>query len=123
MQVVHEQCCAIDVHKANVVACALVSAGDGATRKEVRTFGTTTDQVGALAGWLSGLGIKRVALEATGVYWQSIWNLLEDRFELLLVNPQHIRQVPGHKTDVRDAEWLADLLRHGLVRGSVKCPR
>jgi transposase len=119
MRVVYERCCGLDVHKASVVACALVSADAGPARKEVRTFGTTTDEVVALADWLAGLGVTRVALEATGVYWQPIWNLLEDRFELLLVNPQHIRAVPGRKTDVRDAEWLADLLRHGLVRGSV----
>lgn len=119
MRVIYERCCGVDVHKASVVACALVSTGDRSARKEVRTFGTTTDEVFALADWLAGLGVTRVALEATGIYWQPIWNLLEDRFELLLVNPQHIRQMPGRKTDVRDAEWLADLLRHGLVRGSV----
>jgi transposase len=117
--VIFERCCGIDVHKASVVACALVSTDDRPVRKEVRTFGTTTEAVLALADWLTGLGVTHVALEATGVYWQPIWNLLEDRFALLLVNPQHIRQVPGRKTDVRDAEWLADLLRHGLVRGSV----
>jgi transposase len=119
MQVIHGRCCGLDVHKASVVACALVAAGDAPARKEVRTFGTTTAEVLALADWLAGLGVVQVALEATGVYWQPIWNLLEDRFELLLVNPQHIKAVPGRKTDVRDAEWLADLLRHGLVRGSV----
>jgi transposase len=111
------------VHKASVVACALVSAGAGPARKEVRTFGTTTDEVVALADWLAGLGVTRVALEATGVYWQPIWNLLEDRFALLLVNVRHVKAVPGRKTDVKDAvpvpgSPLADLVRHGLLTGS-----
>ena len=118
MQVIYERCCGLDVHKASVVACVLLSAPDGPPRKELRTFGTMTDDVLALADWLAGLGVTHVALESTGVYWQPIWNLLEGQVALLLVNPQHLQAVPGRKTDVKDAEWLAELLRHGLVRGS-----
>jgi transposase len=118
MQVIYARCCGLDVHKASVVACVLLSAADGPPRKEVRTFGTMTDDLLALADWLAGLGVTHVAMESTGVYWQPIWNLLEGQFALLLVNPQHLQAVPGRKTDVKDAEWLAELLRHGLVRGS-----
>lgn len=118
MHAMYERCCGLDVHKASVVACVLVSGGDGPVRKEVRAFRTTTDALLALGDWLREVGVTHVALEATGVYWQPVWNLLEGEFALLLVNPQHIKAVPGRKTDVRDAEWLADLLRHGLVRGS-----
>jgi transposase len=108
----------LDVHKASVVACLLVSDGDGPARKQVRTFGTMTDDLLALADWLAAERVTHVALESTGVYWRPIWNLLEGQVELLLVNAQHLRAVPGRKTDVKDAEWLADLLRHGLVRAS-----
>ena len=87
----------------------------GQPQKEVRTFGTMTADVLALAEWLAGAGCTHVAMEGTGVYWQPIWNLLEDRFTLLLVNARHVKAVPGRKTDVKDAEWLADLLRHGLL--------
>jgi transposase len=106
------------VHKKTVVAC-LVTPGPGRRpKKEVRTFGTMTGDLLALADWLAAAGCTHVAMESTGVYWQPIWNLLESRFELLLVNAQHIKAVPGRKTDVRDCEWIADLLRHGLLRGS-----
>jgi len=118
MQVIHERCCGLDVHKASVVACRLVAAPGVPVRKEVRTFGTTSGDLLALAEWLAAAGVTHVAMEATGVYWRPIWNLLEGQFELLLVNAQHVKAVPGRKTDVHDAEWLADLLRHGLVRGS-----
>jgi transposase len=118
MEALYERCCGLDVHKKTVVAC-LVTPGPGRRpRKEVRTFGTMTDDLHALADWLAAAGCSHVAMESTGVYWQPIWNLLEGRFELLLVNAQHIKAVPGRKTDVRDCEWIADLLRHGLLRGS-----
>jgi len=120
MDVVHQRCCGLDVHKRTVVACVLVSgsAGDGPPEREIRTFGTYTNQVQALAEWLTEQRLTHVALESTGVYWKSVWNLLEDRFALVLVNPRHIKAVPGRKTDVHDAEWLAELLRHGLLTAS-----
>lgn len=87
-------------------------------RKEIRSFGTMTEDLLQLSDWLIEQGVTHVAMESTGVYWKPIWNLLEGSFELLLVNAQHIKAVPGRKTDVRDSEWIADLLRHGLLRGS-----
>jgi transposase len=123
MEVVYPRCCGLDIHKRTVVACRIVSGPDARPQKEVRTFGTMTDDLLALADWLDEAGVTHAALEATGVYWQPLWNLLEDRFALLLVNAYHVRQVPGRKTDVKDAEWLADLLRHGLLRASFVPPR
>jgi transposase len=123
MEVVFPRCCGLDIHKRTVVACRIVSGPDAPPQKDVRTFGTMTDDLLALADWLAAAGVTHAALEATGVYWQPLWNLLEDRFALLLVNASHVRQVPGRKTDVKDAEWLADLLRHGLLRASFVPPR
>ena len=118
MEVVHPRCCGLDVHKQIIVACVLVAAGTGRATKEVRTFGTMTDQLLALSDWLEARGVSHVAMEATGSYWKPVWNLLEGRFTLLLANAQHIKTVPGRKTDVKDAEWIADLLRHGLLQPS-----
>ena len=118
MKVVHRRCCGLDVHKKSVVACVLLSDPSGPPQREVRTFGTFTHEVLALADWLAEQQVTHIALESTGVYWKPIWNLLEDRFALLLVNPRHIKAVPGRKTDVQDAEWLAELLRHGLLKAS-----
>src|SRR5215210_7556890 len=118
MDVVYERCCGLDVHKRTVVACLLTPGPQGQPQKAVRTFGTMTADVLALAEWLAAAGCSHVVMEGTGVYWQPIWNLLEDRFTLLLVNARHVRAVPGRKTDVKDAEWLADLLRHGLLTAS-----
>ena len=119
MDVLYERCCGLDIHKRTVVAC-LVEPGLGRERprKEIRTFGTMTHELLILADWLEAHGVTHVAMESTGVYWKPIHNLLEERFELLLVNAQHIKAVPGRKTDVRDCEWIADLLRHGLLRAS-----
>jgi transposase len=119
MQVIHERCCGLDIHKKTVVACLLGPGPDGALRRETRTFGTMTDELLALADWLRAAGCSHVAMESTGVYWKPIWNLLESEFALLLANAQHVKRVPGRKTDVKDAEWLADLLRHGLLQGSM----
>jgi transposase len=119
MEVVYARCAGLDVHKKTVVACRVVAGRDGRPAKAIRTFGTMTEDLEALADWLAEPGVTHVALESTGVYWQPIWNLLEERFTLLLVNARHVKAVPGRKTDVRDCEWLADLLRHGLLRGSV----
>ena len=118
MEVVYPRCCGLDIHKKLVVACVITPGDDSAPRKEVRSFATTTDDLLTLGDWLAERGVTHVAMESTGVYWQPIYNLLEDRFELLLVNAQHIKAVPGRKTDVRDCEWIADLLRHGLLRAS-----
>jgi transposase len=119
MDVVHPRCCGLDVHKQTVVACVLLSAPTGGPpQRMVRTFGTMTDELLALADWLAAESITHVAMEATGSYWKPIWNLLESSFDLLLANAQHIKAVPGRKTDVKDAEWIADLLRHGLLRPS-----
>jgi transposase len=118
VEVVYERCCGLDLHKQTVVACLIVPGPDTVPRKEVRTFGTMTDDLLQLADWLTAGGCTHVAMESTGVYWKPIYNLLEGSFELLLVNARHIKQVPGRKTDVRDCEWIADLLQHGLLRAS-----
>lgn len=118
MDVIHERCAGLDVHKTSVVACLRI-AGDGvAPRSTVRTFGTTTRDLEALAKWLSSEEVTHVAMESTGVYWKPIWNVLEDQFELLLCNARDVKQVPGRKTDVKDCEWLARLLQHGLLPSS-----
>ncbi len=118
MEVIHEHCCGLDIHKRTVVACLIVPGSDGKPHKPIRTFGTMTDDLRALADWLAAAGCTNVAMESTGVFWKPIYNLLEDRFSLLLVNARHIKAVPGRKTDVRDCEWIADLLRHGLLKPS-----
>lgn len=118
MEPLYERCGGLDVHKRTVVACVVVPGPGRQPRKEVRTFGTMTDSLLQLADWLAGHGVTHVALESTGVYWRPIWNILEGQATLLLVNPRHVKQVPGRKTDVRDCEWLADLLRHGLLKAS-----
>ena len=118
MDVVYPRCCGLDLHRRTVVACLLTPGPRGKPTREVRTFGTMTDDLLALADWLTTAGCTHVAMESTGVLWKPIYNLLEGSFELLLVNAHHVKAVPGRKTDVRDAEWLADLLRHGLLRAS-----
>lgn len=123
MEVVYPRCCGLDVHKKTVVACLLITEAGTAVRKEIRTFATMSADLLALADWLRDAGCTHVAMESTGVYWQPIYNLLEDEFTLLVVNAQHIKAVPGRKTDVADSEWIADLLRHGLLRASFIPPR
>jgi transposase len=118
MQVVHERCAGLDVHKKTVVACVLITHSDGTLQREVRTFSTMTADLLLLNDWLETLRVQIVALESTGVFWQPVFNLLEDGRTMVLVNPQHIKAVPGRKTDVKDSEWLADLLRHGLLAPS-----
>jgi transposase len=119
MQVVHEVCCGLDVHKKSVTACVLWAAN---RRRQTREFGTFTKELLELADWLRECGVTHVALESTGVYWKPVWNLLEGQFEVLLVNAQHIKAVPGRKTDQKDSEWIADLLQHGLLRASFVPP-
>lgn len=113
MQVVYERCCGLDVHKKMVMACIITPEG-----QKTRTFSTMTKDLLQLADWLAEHQVTHVAMESTGVFWKPIYNLLEEDFTLMVVNAHHIKAVPGRKTDVKDAEWIADLLRHGLVRGS-----
>jgi len=118
-----ERCAGLDVGKLEVVACVRAPDGKGGRRSEVRTYDTFTSGLEALAGWLGAEGVTEVVMEATGQYWKPIWYLLEDRhFELLLVNARHVKILPGRKTDVGDAAWLAELLEHGLLRGSFVPP-
>ncbi len=117
MEELHEVCCGLDVHKASVTACLRKG-----TAREVRTFRTVTAELLALGDWLAQAGCTHVAMESTGVYWKPIYNLLEGRFHLLLVNARHLKAVPGRKTDVLDAEWIAQLLAHGLLSASFVPP-
>jgi transposase len=117
MEIIHPRCCGIDVHKESVVACVRIQESRRATT-DIRRFGTTTRELLALQTWLIETGCTHVALESTSVYWKPVFNVLEGTIEVVLANPFHIKAVPGRKTDVRDCEWLADLLAHGLIRAS-----
>jgi len=123
MEVIYSRCAGLDVHKKTVVACVIWTKRNGRKKQETRTFGTTTGELLQLLTWLQGWGCTHVAMESTGVYWKPVYNILEDHVEVLLVNARHVKNVPGRKTDVSDAEWLAELLRHGLLRGSFVPPR
>lgn len=118
METLIERCCGLDVHQATVVACVLVGEPGKKLRKAVRTFGTMTRDLAALREWLTSEGCTHVAMESTGVYWMPIYAALEGSFELVVGNATHIKNVPGRKTDVKDSEWIADLVRHGLIRRS-----
>lgn len=121
MDVVYPRCAGLDVHQKTVVVCARVA--DGArVQREVHTFGTTTGELLALAEWLAARALTHVAMESTGVYWKPVWHVLEGQCELVLANAMHIRNMPGRKSDVNDATWIADLLAHGLIRGSFVPP-
>ena len=117
MEVLYHRCAGLDVHKDTVVACVRIVA-PAAVEREVRSFATTTSGLEALADWLAEKDVTHVAMEATGVYWKPVWHVLEERFELVLANAAHVRNVPGRKTDVNDATWLSELLAHGLIRPS-----
>ena len=121
MDVLHPKCAGLDVHQQTVVACARTGAGKAVTY-DVRTFGTTTAELLALSDWLTAHGCTHVAMESSGVYWKPVWHVLEGHFELVLANAMHIRNIPGRKSDVNDATWIADLLAHGLIRGSFVPP-
>ena len=132
MDVITERVAGLDVHKDSVVACVLVGAPAGPVEREVRTFGTTTRELLNLREWLEQHGVETVALEASGIYWRPVFNVLQHDaalagepagLRLILANPQHIKHVPGRKTDVLDAEWIAQLARHGLVAASFVPPR
>jgi transposase len=122
MDILHDRCAGLDLHKKTVVACVRSLGPDGRVEEQVRTFATTTADLLELADWLAAAGVRHVAMESTGVYWKPVWNLLEARFELMLVNAHHIKKVPGRKTDVKDAQWIARLLQHGLLSPSLVPP-
>jgi transposase len=118
MDVIHQRVAGLDVHKETIVACVRIMV-DARVSRECRTFDTTTAGLKDLLAWLTASGCSHVAMEATGVYWKPVWNILSDgTFELLVANAAHIKNVPGRKTDVNDATWIADLMACGLIRGS-----
>jgi transposase len=118
MEVLHAHCAGLDVHKDTVVACVRHMV-EGKVERKVRSFKTTTQDLMTLSEWLSAEGCTHIVMEATGIYWKPVWHILSDEeFELVLANAAHVKNVPGRKTDVNDATWLADLMAHGLVRGS-----
>jgi transposase len=118
MQVLRARCAGLDVHPDTVVACVLLTATDGTVEKHERVFGTTLLQLLSLLDWLKSLAVTDAAMESTGAYWKPVWNILEGQMALLLANAHHLKSVPGRKTDINDAQWIADLHRHGLLRGS-----
>jgi transposase len=121
MKTLHKRCAGVDVHKTEVVVC-LRLVTDGKVEREVRRFPTTTHGLLELAEWLESARCTHVAMEATGVYWKPVWHILDGRFALILANAAHVKTVPGRKSDVNDASWLADLLAHGLIRPSFVPP-
>jgi transposase len=121
MEVVYQKCCGLDVHQASVCARVTIKERRKSANYKQR-FGTSTEDLRALGEWLRQYGVTHVAMEATGVYWKPVWNILEGQFQLLLVNPQHVKAIPGKKTDMKDGERIADLLQHGLLRGSFVPP-
>lgn len=118
MEAVIERCCGLDVHQSSVVACIIITDQRRKPRREIRTFGATTKDLETLREWLKTEGVTHVAMESTGVYWRPVHNLLHGGFTLIVANAHHIKNVPGRKTDVKDAEWIANLLRHGLINAS-----
>jgi transposase len=122
MDVVHRCCCGVDVHKDSVTACVVWAEAGGKKRQEKRRFATFTRDLLALADWLRACCVTHVAMESTGVYWQPVWHVREGQFEWLLVNAQHVKAIPGKKTDRRDSAWLAELLQHGLLKSSFVPP-
>jgi transposase len=123
LNVLYERCAGLDVHKQTVVACVLLTSARGKASRQVRTFATTTAGLRQLADWLESLGVSHVAMESTGIYWRPVFNILEGRVQVILVNAQHMKAVPGHKTDVKDSEWIALLLCHGLLTASFIPPK
>ena len=122
MQALIERCCGLDVHQETVVACLLIGTAGAGARKEVRTFRTVMRELEALRDWLKAAGVTHVGMESTGIYWRPVYAVLEGHVELIVGNARHIRNVPGRKTDVKDAEWIADLVRHGLIAKSFVPP-
>ncbi|MBN1190746.1 MAG: IS110 family transposase [Dehalococcoidales bacterium] len=123
MEVVNPRCCGIDVHKSSLTVCLLVSEPMGKVNKTIRTFSTVTTDLLALKDWLEENQCTQVAIESTGVYWKPVFNILESSLQTILANARDIKNVPGHKTDVKDCEWIADLLRFGLIKASFIPPK
>jgi transposase len=123
MDILHTNCAGLDVHKKTVVATVIITKERGKPFKATQTFGTMTSDLLVLSDWLMKYGVTHAAMESTGEYWKPIYNILEDNFEVWLVNAQHIKAVPGRKTDVKDSEWIAELMRHGLIRASFVPPK
>jgi transposase len=121
MDLLYTRCAGLDVHPRSVSACARIVI-DGRVSHEVRTFGTSTRELREMADWLAACGCTHVAMESTGIYWKPVWHVLEGRFELVLANAMYIRNIPGRKSDVKDAVWISDLLAHGLLRASFVPP-
>jgi transposase len=117
MDVLHPRCCGLDVHKNSISACILEQVA-GRVQKHQRRFGAMTQDLQELANWLRQFEVTQVAMESSGVYWKPVWNILEGQFTVVLANAQHIKNVPGRKTDQKDAKWIAQLLQHGLLRPS-----
>lgn len=123
MDVIYERCAGLDIGKDEVAACVRTPGASGRRRQEIRTYPTFTTHLQALADWLTAEQVTGVVMEATGQYWKAVWYVLEERgFELMLVNARHVKILPGRKTDVADAAWLAELLEHGLLRGGFVPP-
>jgi transposase len=118
MEVIYERCAGLDVHKKSVTACRIIPAVRGGWQKERRRFGTMTDELLKLSDWLREAQVTAVAMESTGVYWKPVFNILESEFEVILVNARHIKYVPGRKSDISDAQWIGELLQHGLLKAS-----
>ncbi|MBD6621051.1 IS110 family transposase [Komarekiella sp. 'clone 1'] len=118
MQVVYNRCAGLDVHKKTVVACVITPKSSSGWHKEIRTFTTMTQDLLKLSDWLTSHNCTHVAMESTGEYWRPVFNILEGNFEVMLVNARHIKAVPGRKTDIKDSQWIAELLQHGLLRAS-----
>lgn len=123
MEVVFERSCGMDVHKETLTACIIISKNGKVIKKEIRIYTTMTEDIEKLREWLKEERVTHVAMESTGIYWRPIFNILEEDFEIILANARHIKNVPGRKTDVKDSEWLCQLLRNGLIRGSFIPPK
>jgi transposase len=123
MEVLYACCCGLDVHKKSITACVLWAEGKGKARKEKRRFGTFARELLQLADWLRACGVTHVAMESTGAYWKPVWDILAGQSEVLSVNAQRIKAVPGRKSYHKACEWIADLLQHGLLRGSFVPPK
>ena len=123
MRIMYRCCAGLDVHKETVQCCVRRVEPDGSLQETVRQFGTMTDDLWEMVESLKAQGVTHVAMESTGVFWKPIYNLLEEHFSIVLVNPAHCQQVPGRKTDVKDCQWLAELLQYGLLRGSFIPPQ
>jgi len=122
MNIIYKNCCGLDVHKSSVTACIIKTESNGTATKEFKKFSTITTFLLEMSDWMKSNGVTHVAMESTGVYWKPVWNILEGNFKVILVNAQNIKQVPGRKTDMKDCEWIAELLGCGLLPSSFVPP-